>query len=99
MNDEMKEKMKKIATDMGVPEDAMSDEMMWGMKKAMWGGSMMMKAMMDGGMDEDKAMDTMKKFSDMMMSPLAMEESKKMMSDMEEKKDHGDWKDKDHCKC
>lgn len=76
MGDEMKAHIKKMMEKLGVGEKMMTDKMMWGMKKSMMGGAMMMKEMMNQGMSEEDSMGMMKKYSDMMMSKDMMEEMK-----------------------
>ena len=79
MQDKMKEAMEKI----GVKDEMMSEELTWGFKKAMYGGYKIMKALKEKGVSDEKAMEIMKKFSDLLMS-------EEMMSQMEQMKD--DWK-------
>ena len=87
MSEEMKSHMKEMMEKMGMPEEAMTEMVMWGMKKSAIGGMKMMKGMMEAGMSEDKAMETMKKFSEMMMEKEMMDQMKDMMEKWKEKKE------------
>lgn len=86
MSDEMKNKMKMAMDKIGLPEKTQTEGMMWAMKKAIWSGSGLMQKMTEGGISEDKAMDYMKNFSDMMMDKEMMQEMKESME--------SDWKKK-----
>jgi hypothetical protein len=90
MDEEMKALHMEMAKNAGIEESMVDEKVMWAMHKAMWGGMKFMKALQEKGMSEEKAMETMKKFANMEMSPEMKEKVKAMMEKMtkewEEKK-------------
>lgn len=79
MSEDMKSKIKMAMDKMGIMAENQTEGMMWAMKKAMWSGSKLMDKMMESGISEARAMENMKKFSDMMMDKEMMKEMKKTM--------------------
>jgi hypothetical protein len=77
MKEEMVENMKKL----GIDEDMVDDNIIWGAKKMMYGMAKVMWSLKESGIEEEKAKEILKKMTNMMMEKDMMDKMDKMGMD------------------